>query len=41
MSQPQLPFDVPELADGYNRWQAERRAAKLELGRRLGLPLGH
>lgn len=27
--------------DGLDRWQAERRAALEQLGRRLGLPLGH
>jgi hypothetical protein len=41
MSQPELPFDAPEPQRGYDRWQEERRAAKLVLAQRLGLPLGH
>jgi hypothetical protein len=41
VSQSELPFDAPGAASGYDRWQEDRRAAKTELGRRLGLPLGH
>jgi len=41
VSQFELPFDASPTAGGYDRWQEERRAAKVELGKRLGLPLGH
>jgi hypothetical protein len=41
MSQPEFSFDASEPPRGYERWQAERRAAKVALGKRLGLPLGH
>lgn len=41
MNQSELPFDAPAPQSGYDRWQEERRAAKRELARRLGLPLGH
>ena len=41
MSQPELPFDATAPLSGYDRWRDERRAAKVELGKRLGLPLGH
>jgi len=41
MDQPELSFDAATPQRGYDRWQEERRAAKLALARRLGLPLGH
>jgi len=41
MSQPELPFDAPVPPGGYEFWLAQRREAKSELARRLGLPLGH
>lgn len=41
MSQPELSFDTTSPANGYDRWHEERRAVKLELAKRLGLPLGH
>ena len=41
MNQPELSFDAPTPESGYDRWQADRRAAKLALAQRLGLPLGH
>jgi hypothetical protein len=41
MSQPEFSFEANAPHSGYDRWQAERRAAKIELGKRLGLPLDH
>jgi hypothetical protein len=41
MSHSDLPFDAPGAQSGYERWQEDRRAARCELARRLGLPLGH
>ena len=41
MDQSELPFDSSAANPGYDDWPAARRAAKLELGKRLGLPLGH
>lgn len=41
MNQPELSFDTTTTKSGYDRWQAERRVAKLSLAKRLGVPLGH
>lgn len=41
MNQPEFSFENPAPPTGYERWQEERRAAKLALAKRLGLPLGH
>ena len=41
MNQPELFFDASASQSGYERWLGERREAKRELARRLGLPLGH
>lgn len=41
MNQSELPFDAAAPPSGYDHWQAERRAAKVTLSKRLGLPLGH
>jgi hypothetical protein len=41
MKQPEFSFNDPTPTTGYERWQEERRAAKLALAQRLGLPLGH
>lgn len=39
--QPEFDFGNRGQASGLERWLEERRAAQLELARRLGLPLGH
>lgn len=41
MSQSELPFDEPVPQRGYEGWLEQRREARRELARRLGLPLGH
>ena len=41
MNQPELSFDASAPPSGYERWLGERREAKRELARRMGLPLGH
>jgi hypothetical protein len=39
--QDELNFGGAGPGDGYNRWLTERQLATIELGRRLGLPIGH
>ena len=41
LDQPELSFDTTTADSGYDRWQEDRRVAKLSLAKRLGLPLGH
>ena len=36
-----LPFDDTSRPDGLNVWRQEREAARLELCRKSGMPVGH